>query len=111
MNAQGNALVAEYRKLPVDSEPAKRLLGQITALKSVIQTFIAATRHSLQGELVAYRQSEVARIVAIVEAYRVESGFAAAYDSNGQANVGMVLLPASLQGIDRTDAVFARVDR
>src|SRR5207244_870231 len=75
MNEQGNALVAEYQKLPAESEPAKRLLTRINALKSVIQTFIAATRTSFQSELLAYRQTEVGRIVGIVEAYRAENGY------------------------------------
>ena len=60
-------LVAAYRELPPESEQAKALLNQINALKSVVQTFIAATRASLQSELTAYRQTEVARIIDYCE--------------------------------------------
>lgn len=111
MNTQGNALLAEYRNLPEESEQAKALLTRINALKSIIQTFISATRTSLQSELLAYRQTEVGRITAIIEAYRAEHGFAVAYDSNRKANVGLALLPAGLDGVDRTDELFSRVNR
>lgn len=111
MNTQGNTLLAEYRNLSEDSEQAKALLTQINALKSVIQTFISATRTSLQAELLAFRQTEVGRITTIVEAYRAEHGFAVAYDSNRKTNVGLALLPAGLDGVDRTEELFAQVNR
>lgn len=123
MNDRGNARVAEYRKIQTAAERAEgaekadltrqaaTLLEEVQGLKRTVEAFIATTRASFMEEVESHRRQELARILAVVDTFRVQEGFAVAYDSNRTAHVGMEMVPVGIDGIDCTSAVLEQVNR
>lgn len=119
MNAAGNALVAEYKKLAEggDKAGAAKKLAQIEAKQTEIKAFIKETRSDLEGQLKTFRAAMLQEISAgVVPAARAR-GATLVLDTAGPSLIGAsnlvyiapALLPAADGGVRDGDALVAKV--
>lgn len=119
MNAAGNALVAEYKKLLErgDEAAAAKKLEQISAKQKEVEAFIRDTRAGLQRDLGVFRAAMLKEISAGVVATARSRGATLVLDTAGPSWLGFsnlvhldpALRPAVHGGVGEGSAVVAQV--